>query len=118
VSNYIRVLPRDLFNEASLFKCVARLWILTDDRRDHQAKFVTEDVEVFNVLQDQSSGAIYIGNVEFTVRGVPHRLSRPLNARSAWPLYMDIEDGDETLSVFDDDGNLSAEMLTYISRER
>lgn len=117
MSNYIRVLPRDLFNEASLLKCVARLWILTDEKRDHQARFVTEDCDVFNVLQDQSSGAIYIGNVEFTVRNVPHRLSRPLNSRSAWSLYMDTEDGDETLSVFDDEGNLSADMLSYVTRE-
>lgn len=31
--SYFRVIPRDLFNEASLLKCYGRLAILLDDMR-------------------------------------------------------------------------------------
>lgn len=117
MSNYIRVLPRDLFNEASLLKCVGRLWILTDETSNHHARFETEDADTFDIVQDDSSGAIYIRNVVFTVRGVRQRLSRPLNSRGTWPLYLDSEDDDDdadTIAIFDDNGNLSAELLAYI----
>lgn len=112
MSNYIRVLPRDLFNEASLLKGYARLWILLDEHRDHHARFITEEVYSFNIVQDESSGAIYVQNVVFTVRGVEMRLTRPLNARGAWPLYAETDD--ECVSVFDDDGNFSEEMSQFI----
>lgn len=113
MSNYIRVLPRDLFNEAGLLKCLGRLWILTDETREHAAKFTTEDVNVFDIVQDEGSGAIYVRNVEFCVHGVAYLLTRPLNARSAWPLYL--ETADDAVSVFDDDGNLSADMRKFIT---
>lgn len=38
MSTYIRVLPRDLFNEADLLKCVARLWILLDGEMSAEMK--------------------------------------------------------------------------------
>ena len=116
MSNYIRVLPRDLFNEANLLKCLGRLWIVLDDiRESHHARFETEDCDSFDIVQDESSGAIYACNVIFTVRGVPCQLSRPLNARSSWPLYLETED--DAVSVFDGEGNLSADMLAYIKAE-
>lgn len=33
MARYIRVVPRDLFNEGDLLKCYGRLWILLDERR-------------------------------------------------------------------------------------
>lgn len=114
---YVRVLPRDLFNEASLLKMYGRLWIALDDRRDHNARLVEEDVDRFDVTQDETSGAITIANVTFTVDGVPHRLERPLNARDEWPLWVETREDDpdfEPVRVFDEDGGLTPEMLTLI----
>jgi hypothetical protein len=110
--SYIRVLPRDLFNEASLLKCYGRLWIALETAGEHRACFVTEDAASFEIEQDESSGAIYIANVVFTVHGKPVRLSRPLNSRAPWPFYAETED--DAIAVFDDNGNLSSEMLTLI----
>lgn len=118
MSNYVRVLPRDLFNEASLLKCYGRLWVLLDDMRNHSAVFVTENVDAFDVMQDQASGAIYVCNVEFTVLGMPVRLTRPLNSRDAWPLYVEGDDDRfpfDPIKVFDHDGNLSADMRELIA---
>lgn len=112
---YLRVLPRDLFNEADLLKCYGRLWIVLDETRS-RTKFETEYTEgPFNVEQDPSSGSIYVANVSFTIRGQPWRLMRPLNSRSPWPLYAETEN--DSVPVFDDVGNLSTEMLELITVE-
>jgi hypothetical protein len=113
---YLRVLPRDLFNEASLLKCLGRVWILLDDRRDHSAE-LAHGCEAFDVEQDEADGSISVANIAFYVRGVPYRLSRPLNSREAWPLYASCDDDPDfdEISVFDDAGNFSAAMLALIS---
>jgi hypothetical protein len=121
MGKYVRVLPRDLFNEASLLKLYGRLWIALDEMRDHVAAFVEEDVDEFDVSQDEASGAITIANITFTVAGVPHRLERPLNSRAAWPLWVEASEADpdfDPVRVFDDEGALSAEMLELIGAGR
>jgi len=115
MSNYIRVLPRDLFNEAGLLKCLGRLWIILDETHGHAAKFETEDCDSFDIVQDEGSGQIYARNVLFTVKGESVLLTRPLNARGAWPLYAETEE--DCVTIFDEAGNLHAEMKTFIGLE-
>lgn len=117
MSNYVRVLPRDLFNEAGLLKMMGRLWILLSETRGHNAEIVEEDVPRFDIQQDESSGAIYVANVRFLINGVERRLSRPLNSRSSWSFWMtgteDDPDFDE-IAVFDENGNFTADMRSAI----
>jgi hypothetical protein len=111
--SYIRVLPRDLFNEANLLKCLGQLWLLLDGK-DGSVKFVTEAVEDgFWIHQDPNDGSIYVANVEVSVRDRWARLSRPLNSRQPWPLYLSIleDPGFDPIAVFNDDGSLSDDML-------
>ncbi len=109
---YARVIPRDLFNEANLLKCFGNLYLrlevlsLPDVYLDH-------DDELFAIDQHEDSGAIYIKNVRLVVRGTHVHIERPLNSRYAWPLYLTTPD-DEEISVFDDDGNLSEEMMKFL----
>jgi hypothetical protein len=115
--NYRRVLPRDLFNEASLLKCYAQLWIALDEKQgDGKGFFSEEDVSHFDIVQDSASGALTIRNLTFTIGGVPHRLERPLNSRDRWPLWVESSaDPDfEPVKVFDEEGNLSEEMLELL----
>lgn len=109
---YLRVLPRDLFNEGNLLKCMGRLWIILDETHGHAAKFETEDCDGFDIVQDPNSGAIYARGVVFTVHKTPLLLTRPLNSRNEWPLYAENEDS--SVAVFDDAGNLSEEMRAFI----
>lgn len=115
MGSYIRVLPRDLFNESGLLKCVARLWILTENG-DHTAKFHDEDMPAFEIEQSDDDGSIYIGNLTFSIDGAIHRLYRPLNSRSPWPLYaQNIDDYNaDAIPVFRDDSELSDEMRAAI----
>lgn len=110
--SYIRVLPRDLFNEASLLKCLGQLWLLVDGKAP-TAQFDVEAVEeVFHVIQDPSDGSIYVANLPFSMGGRRAHLSRPLNSREPWPLYISFPGHPEidVTAVFKEDGSLSHEM--------
>lgn len=117
MTNYERVLPRDLFNESALLKAHGRLWILLGENRGHNARFEEETVPFFDIMQDQASGAIGICNLTFTVDGVTRLLQRPLNSRDSWSLWVEGGNDDpdfESVQVFDEDGNLTDEMRRLI----
>ena len=108
---YMRVIPRDLFNEASLLKCLGKLWIELENWPDH-VRF-GHDGGAFDIVQDQNDGSLYVANVSLWVRGNVQHLSRPLNSRGTWPLYCTTPD-DDVLAVFDDEGKLSREFKDYL----
>ncbi len=108
---YRRVIPRDLFNEGNLLKCLGRLSCLLDCR-DGRAKLDEGDGSPFRIEQDPSTGSLSCTNLPFTIDGRPYRLTRPLNSRDAWPLYA--ENDDEAVPVFEDDGNLTDEFERLI----
>lgn len=116
MEGYERVIPRDLFNEGDLKNLYGRLVIKLGETPDHDARFVEEQVPCFDVVQDVSGG-LSIGNLTFLVRGDRYILTRPLNSRSKWSLWLtSYEDPDfEEIAVFDDAGELSADMLDLIS---
>ena len=113
---YNRVVPRDLFNEAGLLKCLGRVWILLDEMRGHSAALSEGDGAAFDIVQNEGSGAISVANLDFTVAGELYYLERPLNSRKSWELWVEAgDDGDfESVEVFDDDGNFTADMLALI----
>jgi len=114
--SYIRVIPRDLFNEADLLKCLGRLWILLDETRGHDATVGDasgeHDGTAFDIVQDESDGSIYVANVPFRIGRSEYTLFRPLNARSPWPLYIHHNFND--IRVFDEDGKLSGQFQALI----
>jgi hypothetical protein len=113
MKNYARVIPRDLFNEANLLKCLGKLWIETEKYRS--VRWVHDGVP-FEIQQDPSDGAISVRNLMFYVGNVSYRLWRPLNSRERWPLFLEIGWGRE-LEVFKEDGSLSDEMRQLIERD-
>lgn len=114
--SYIREIPRDLFNEANLLKCLGKLWICLDNRSGHCASLdfnPFHPTAPFDVWQSQDDGSISARNVLFSVSGRTVRLYRPLNSREPWPLYADFDD--EPLEVFTDGGELSGDFLALIA---
>jgi hypothetical protein len=109
---YQRVIPRDLFNEASLLKCYGALYIAMETAGTRAARFSQEDVEHFDIEQRDEDGSIYVANLTLIAGAARYLLTRPLNSRRPWPLYAErIDDRDfEPVPVFDDDGNLTEEM--------
>lgn len=106
---YLRVIPRDLFNEASLLKCLGQLYLCLE-KLQAPGVDLEHDGEAFEVRQSDDDGSINVSNVLLSVRGEEMRLHRPLNSRQPWPLYLTTSD-DEEFSVFNDDGTLTSDFL-------
>lgn len=104
---YLRVIPRDLFNEAGLLKCYGRLWILLDELHHHDAHLSEGDGAPFLIEQDDGDGSITVASLPFRVNGNAWRLARPLNSRRPWPLYA--RRHDEEVEVFTEDGQFTLE---------
>lgn len=121
--SYVRVIPRDLFNESSLLKCYGLIYILLENMPGHSAELREELAfgEEFRVRQSQDDGSIYLANVSLYVRGRKVHVSRPLNSRDPWPMWAVIpldDDGDEDeIEVFTDEGEFSPEFAAYIRGE-
>jgi hypothetical protein len=118
--SYSRVIPRDLFNESMLLKCIGRLTLLIHDGGIQGLGF-EHDGESFDVVQDESDGSISVSTVRFFIPGYQPdgsykrelHLATPLNSRQAWPLWLDL-DG-ESYRVFDSEGNPTREFLDAIA---
>jgi hypothetical protein len=124
--SYDRVIPRDLFNEAKLLKCLGQLSLLIHDGLSIDptwALVLTHNAEHspgFRIVQDSSDGSIYCSNLVLTARGQVIRLYSPLNSKRPYPLQFfghrrdgsayPTVDGD----VFDDDGTLSSEFRSFL----
>lgn len=98
---YYRVIPRDLFNEANLLKCLGRLVLAADTLSELD---VTHDDGPFRVEQNPDTGGLYCTNVRFFWKGQLMELERPLNSREPWPLYW--VNSEEEIEVFDSEGNV------------
>lgn len=111
---YTRIIPRDLFNDANLLKCLGKLWIELENR--FPGVFVTEYVEGgFDIRQYESTGETYCDNVFLMVRGDVIKPTRPMNSRDPWPLYVTDPETFDEISVFEDDGKLTDEFKAWLS---
>ena len=116
--NYERVIPRDLFNEASLLKCYGQIYINLEKIGRVDVALIEDEEsmrEGFRVAMNMDSGGITVANVVLVVRGERCDLERPLNSRQPWPLYLTKPDGD-VIEVFDANGAFSDEMRTFLTR--
>jgi hypothetical protein len=115
--SYTRVIPRDLFNEASLLKCYGALYIALDDWRGHRATWSNDDLPSFDIVQNEDDGSITIENLTLIAGEHSYRLMRPLNSRQPWPLYAErVDDPDfDPVAVFNDEGALTVDFRNLVS---
>lgn len=112
---YRRVIPRDLFNEANLLKCLGQLWLKLERVPEATAR-MTHTGGPFHIRQRPADGSTHVENVRLIVRGRLYDHSRPLNSREPWPLYVwdaFYEDPPE-IAVFTDEGDLSPEFKALV----
>ncbi len=109
--SYLRVIPRDLFNEAKLLKCLGQLALVIHDGvrvpRGLSLEHETPE-EGFQIEQDDSSGELYCSNLSLFCRGRLIGLRASYNDKGAYPLRFTMWEGDEG-NVFNPDGSLSDE---------
>ena len=109
-SSYIRVTPRDLFNEAKLLKCMGQLCLKVHDNMVPVAMEVTHDGDPFEIaLLDE--GALCISNLHVSIHGVGVVFQATYNSRASYPLFA-FYDNCEYL-VFGDDGEFTSEFIHF-----
>lgn len=113
--DYPRVIPRDLFNEANLLKCLGRLELCAGHEPEGAIE-LCHDGGPFVIGQDNSDGSIAVCNIQCFVEGRRIWLFRPLNSLESWALFArPLEDPDEdTVPVFTDEGELSEEFREWL----
>lgn len=119
---YRRTIPRDLFNEANLLKCLGQLYIKTEGFLGLSPRpfLIVHTGNDWNVHQDESDGSIHSGAITVMIQNRAYDHYRPLNSREPWPLWLALRhdpDADH-FRAFTDDGELSAEMMALIGARR
>lgn len=96
MSNYKRILPRDLFNEAKLLKCIGKIALLHCDEKIPGLKIeYINQSKGFEIKQEKSDGSIYISNMKFKdEKGRTINFYTSLNDKSPWPLVMEYQGSD------------------------
>lgn len=115
---YARVIPRDLFNEASLLKCLGHLWLKTEGYQGQSPRpvLILHTGNEWFIRQDPSDGSIRSGAISVIIRGRTYDHYRPLNSREPWPLWLTLRNDPDAdhFRAFTDDGDLTTEFLALI----
>lgn len=111
--SYTRVIPRDLFNEAKLLKCLGQLALLIHDGKAGNLKVKHRRPDKgFVVHQDPSSGGLYCYNLRFTLNKVEVEVATNYNSKAPYPLGYCFND--EYGEVFNDDGSFTDEFKALV----
>lgn len=98
--SFTRVIPRDLFNEAKLLKCIGQLVLHVHEGQVSGLSF-EHDGDPFQIEQCEADGSLYVTNVRFAGdNGQEVNVGTVYNSKEPYPLYT-AEDG---IPVFTDDG--------------
>lgn len=111
-TDYQRVLPRDLFNEAKLLKCLGRLVLLIHDRKIPFIGEVIHDGEPF-IIALNDEGSLIVTNVTIKVNKSAFTFKTTYNAKSNYPFYLETKDYSEVL-VFDEGGEFTEEFIEFV----
>ena len=110
---YMRVIPRDLFNEAKLLKCVGAVAL-------HVHEYQPDNVRIeyngapFAIEQNEADGSTFVANLMLIVNDCVVLLASPLNSREAWPLLFCNPFTDDEQPAFNDDGTLTYSFIESV----
>lgn len=116
--SYRRVIPRDLFNEGNLLKCYGQLYMELEKLGMEDCLMVSTSIadHGFRVYQTSADGSTSLDNVFLVVRRERVRLSRPLNSREPFPLWLHTGDNEDyEFLVFDDRGRFTEAMRAFLT---
>jgi hypothetical protein len=112
-TEYQRIIPRDLFNEAKLLKCMGRLCLLIhDDMTPVEMSF--DEVDKFEIGQLKSDGALTIANMHVYIKGKEFLFKAQYNNKHNYPFKLEHDDAD--YQVFDENGNFDQEFLDFCKK--
>ena len=101
--SYLRVIPRDFFNESKLLKCLGQFQLCIHDRTANGLPFEVDfDGRAFEIIQYDSDGALSVLNYLVSLNGEPVILYTPYNSKENYPLRALYRN--EEYFVFDEKG--------------
>lgn len=106
---YTRVIPRDLFNEAKLLKCIGRLCLLIHDHTTPVKMRFTHKGGAFKIGQFDFDGSLTVTNVRIWIKDDSFTFKTRYNSKWNYPLCVWVDDTD--LDVFDDHGEFTPEFI-------
>lgn len=109
---YIRVIPRDFFNEAKLLKCMGQLSLAILDCKVPQGieLRIEENGDPFEIrLSDD--GNLHVANYETFVNGRVTTFYTHYNSKLNYPFYCINPESSNEVKVFDEDGKWTEEFL-------
>lgn len=110
---YTRVLPRDLFNEAKLLKCLGLLCLLIHDGLTPVPMSVNDELGpqdgfCIGLMED---GYLAVANLDIFIRGERHSFRTQYNSKENYPLYVTFDYVDYL--VFDEQGKWDQEFINF-----
>ena len=110
---YTRVIPRDLFNEAKLLKCLGRLSLLIHEEKAPKGLFMhANNGDHRFVMHNTGMLSIKWPTLSIMMNGVTLTFGIYANNRTPYPL--ELVYGDDEVRVFDDEGNFEDEFLEFL----
>lgn len=110
-TNYMRVIPRDLFNEAKLLKCIGQLVLKIHDRQTPCLMGVIETGEPFKIgLNDE--GSLRITNLDILINKKKYIFKTTYNSKSNYPLFVEHDYCDH--KVFNESGDFDQEFIEFV----
>lgn len=110
---YRRVIPRDLFNESKLLKCLGQLSLLAHDQLLPGLE-MDNSGGPFVIDQRPEDGGLYVrSGVVCSVAKTPLTLYSHYNSKKPYPLLCANNDWEE-IWVFHDDGGVTEEFGAYV----
>jgi len=106
--DYPRVIPRDLFNESKLLKCIGRLILLIHDEETPCKMGHDDNYQKFEVaLMDE--GALTITNLNISINRKVILFKTIYNRKDSYPLFAEFDYVD--YQVFDENGDWHEEFI-------
>ena len=111
--SYPRVIPRDLFNEAKLLKCMGRLALLVHDEMTPGDIKIEYDTDGFEVGQNPDDGSLTITNMHVLINDRIVPMATMYNSKDNYPLWAIGEDAD--YPVFTEDGDWHLDFIEFVT---
>jgi len=109
-NEYTRIIPRDLFNESKLLKCIGQLCLLIHDGMTPIEMNFHHDGEPFIICQNPNDGNLYISNISIWINKTQVDFSAKYNSKAAYTLWASLPFGD--YEVFTDSGKFHKDFDT------
>ena len=106
--SYIRVIPRDFFNESKLLKCMGRVTILSEVTPEIDIE-VEERNEPFDIQLNELWGKLEVVNYPVTVNGERIKMGTEYNSKDNYPLILMY--GNEEVRVLDEAGDFTEDFI-------